>query len=53
MCVFQEKNKEKKVVPGKKEEDKSRKRLTITETSVSVVQLFIYNHWLVLQSYFI
>ena len=44
MCGFQEKNKEKKVVPGKKEEDKSRKRLTITETSVSVVQLFIYNH---------
>ncbi|XP_052796191.1 dynein intermediate chain 2, ciliary-like isoform X3 [Mya arenaria] len=29
----QEKNKEKKVIPGRKEEEKSRKRLTITETS--------------------
>ncbi|KAL4227306.1 cytoplasmic dynein with WD40 domain [Mactra antiquata] len=29
----QEKNKEKKVIPGRKEEDKTRKRLTITETS--------------------
>ncbi|XP_052279386.1 dynein intermediate chain 2, ciliary-like isoform X1 [Dreissena polymorpha] len=29
----QEKNKEKKVIPGRKEEEKARKRLTVTETS--------------------
>ena len=34
MCL-QEKSKEKKFVPGRKEEEKTRKKLTITETSVS------------------
>ena len=34
LCGFQEKSKEKKVIPGRKEEEKTRKKLTITETSV-------------------
>lgn len=31
----QEKSKEKKVVPGRREEEKTRKKLTITETQVT------------------
>lgn len=32
--LFQEKSKEKKTIPGRKEEEKTRKKLTITETQV-------------------
>jgi hypothetical protein len=34
LCFIQEKSKEKKVVPGKKEEESKRKKLTIVDTQV-------------------
>lgn len=33
---FQEKNKEKKVVPGKKEEETKRKKLTVVDSQVNI-----------------
>ena len=38
-CVLKEKSKEKKVVPGRKDEEKMRKKLAITETSVSTATI--------------
>jgi dynein intermediate chain 1 len=36
----QEKNKEKKVIPGRKEEEKTKKKLTISEASVSHFRMY-------------